>query len=219
MYQPIEKQHLFWFYICGSIIAVIAGFISATLGRWLGARRRFFVAGLSTLLVLGYAFIVGADAAVVRAAVMGGLALFAVTLGRRTNGLNSLALVAAAMAFINPYFLWDVSFQLSFMATLGLVLFAGPFSAAFSGAIGRWWGAGAAARLSGPVGEYILFTIADQLTTLSVILLQFERLSNIALLANPLILPVQPLVMGTGGLALLSGVLFQPMRQLVAWFA
>jgi len=205
--------------ISGSNIAIIAGFISATLGRWLGARRRFFVAGLSTLLVLGYAFIVGADAAVVRAAVMGGLALFAVTLGRRTNGLNSLALVAAVMALINPYFLWDVSFQLSFMATLGLVLFAGPFSATFSGAMERWWGAGVAAGLSGPVGEYILFTIAAQITTLPVILLQFERLSNIALLANPLILPVQPLVMGTGGLALLSGILFEPIGQFVAWFA
>jgi competence protein ComEC len=80
-------------------------------------------------------------------------------------------------------------------------------------------GCGHGGALSGPLGEYILFTIAAQLTTLPVILLQFERLSNIALLANPLILPVQPLVMGTGGLALLSGVLFQPMRQLVAWFA
>jgi competence protein ComEC len=174
---------------------------------------------MSTLLVLGYAFMVGGDAAVVRAAVMGGLALFAVTVGRRPNGLNSLAFVGAIMALFNPHILWDVSFQLSFMATLGLVLFAGPFSDVFSQMITNWWGAGWAARLTGPIGEYILFTLAAQLTTLPVILAQFERLSAVALLANPLILPAQPLVMATGGLALLSGLLFQPLGQLFAWIA
>ena len=205
--------------ISGSNIAILAGFISGTLGRWLDARRRFWVAGFSALLVLGYAFMVGADAAVVRAAVMGGLALFAVTFGRRPNGLNSLAFVGAIMALINPNILWDVSFQLSFMATLGLVLFAGPFSETFHQAVGRWWGADWASRLSGPVGEYILYTLAAQLTTLPVILAQFERLSGIALLANPLILPAQPLVMATGGLALLTGLLIEPVGQVFAWFA
>ena len=205
--------------ISGSNIAIIAGFVAATLGRLMDARRRFWVAGLSTLLVLGYAFLVGWDAAVVRAAIMGGVALFAAPFGRRPNGLNSLAFVASVMAFFNPNILWDVSFQLSFMATLGLVLFAGPFSEAFSQMMARRWGAGLAARLTGPVGEYVLFTLAAQLTTLPVILAQFERLSAVALLANPLILPAQPVVMATGGLALLSGLLFQPVGQFFAWFA
>lgn len=205
--------------ISGSNIAILAGFVALTLGRLLDARRRFWVAGLSTILVLGYAFLVGWDAAVVRAAIMGGVTLFAAPFGRRPNGLNSLAFVAAVMALFTPSILWDVSFQLSFMATLGLVLFAVPFSDALSRMITRWWGEGWAARLTGPIGEYVLFTLAAQLTTLPVILAQFERLSVIGLLANPLILPAQPAVMASGGLALLSGVLIQPLGQFIAWFA
>ncbi len=205
--------------ISGSNIAILAGFIALTLGRLLDARRRFWVAGLSTILVLGYAFLVGWDAAVVRAAIMGGVALFAAPFGRTPNGLNSLAFVAAIMALITPTILWDVSFQLSFMATLGLVLFAVPFSETFSRMITRWWGEGWAARLTGPIGEYVLFTMAAQLTTLPVILAQFGRLSAIGLLANPLILPAQPVVMASGGMALLSGVLVQSLGHFFAWFA
>ena len=59
------------------------------------------------------------------------LTLFAVQLGRRQDGLNTLALVAALMALFNPYILWDVGFQLSFAATLGLLLYAGPLSQSF----------------------------------------------------------------------------------------
>ena len=68
--------------------------------------------------------LVGADGAVVRAAIMGGLTLFAAQIGRCQDGLNTLAFVAALMALFNPYVLWDVGFQLSFAATLGLLLYA-----------------------------------------------------------------------------------------------
>ena len=99
--------------------------------RLLGSRRRFLAAGLSAAVVAVYTLLVGADAAVVRAAIMGGLSLFACQVGRRQDGLNSLAFVAAVMTVFNPYLPWDVGFQLSFMATLGLVLYAEPLSQAF----------------------------------------------------------------------------------------
>lgn len=49
---------------------------------------------------------------------MGGLSVFAVQVARRGSGLNSLAFVAALMALFSSCVLWDVSFQLSFAATL-----------------------------------------------------------------------------------------------------
>jgi len=61
---------------------------------------------------------------VVRAAIMGGLTLVARQLGRQTHGLASLSAAAIGMTAINPLVLWDVGFQLSFAATLGLVLYA-----------------------------------------------------------------------------------------------
>ncbi len=128
----IEKKHRLWFYICGLNITILAGLFSTVFVKLLGKRRRFLAAGLSVSAIGLYTILVGgADAAVVRAALMGALALFARQLGRQQDGLNSLGLVAALMALANPNLLWDVGFQLSFMATLGLVLYATPLTEAF----------------------------------------------------------------------------------------
>ena len=60
----------------------------------------------------------------VRAAIMGSLSLLGQLIGRRQAGLNTLAFVAALMCLGVSILLWDVSFLLTFGATLGLVLFA-----------------------------------------------------------------------------------------------
>jgi len=71
------------------------------------------------------------DAEVVRAAVMGGIAVFASLLGRRQDGLNTLDMVASLMAAFNPRVLWNIGFQLSFAVTLGFVLYAEPLKSGF----------------------------------------------------------------------------------------
>jgi len=101
--------------ISGFNIAIIAGLFFVLFSRLLGQLRGSIVAILGIAL---YTFLVGADAAVVRAAIMGGLALFIRLLGRRNDGLNALMLSAVIMAIFNPYIPWDVGFQLSFFATL-----------------------------------------------------------------------------------------------------
>jgi predicted membrane metal-binding protein len=63
--------------------------------KLLGKRRRFLAAGLSTAAIGLTTILVGAEAAVVRAALMGALALFARQVGRQQDGLNSLELVTA----------------------------------------------------------------------------------------------------------------------------
>lgn len=202
--------------ISGFNIAVLAGLFS-----WLFTRLfdRWRGAALSLLVIAIYTLLVGADAAVVRAAIMGGLALIAVQVGRRQNGLNSLAFVGAVMAFFNPHLLWDVGFQLSFAATLGLVLYAQPFTDFVVGIAGRFLPGERAQRLGGWVGAYFLFTVAAQLTTLPVIVYHFKRLSIVSLVANPVILPAQPAVMVLGGLALLGGWVAFPIGQVIAYLA
>ena len=76
-----------------------------------------------------------------------------------------------------------------------------------------------AQRLVGPVGEFFLFTIAAQLTTLAVMAYYFQRLSLVSLISNPLILPAQPAVEILGGLALILGLIWLPLGQLVAYLA
>ena len=202
--------------ISGFNITILAGLFSLVFGKLLGRWR----GALLTIMVIGsYTILVGADAAVVRAALMGGLSIFAVQLGRRQYGLNSLALIAALMALFNPGVLWDVGFQLSFAATLGLVLYSEPFRKAFINLAARWISSETAQKLAAPVGEYFLFTFAAQLTTLPIMLYHFNRLSLVSLIANPVILPAQPLVMVLGGLAVLMGLVYLPLGQAMAWLA
>jgi competence protein ComEC len=166
-----------------------------------------------------YAVLVGASASVVRAALMGGLALVAQRLGRRTVGLNTLSAAAIVMTLLNPLTLWDVGFQLSAAATLGLVVYAEPFEAAFKNLLLRFTSAEAAARLTAYAGEFFLLTLAAQVTTLPLIAYYFRRISLVSLVANVVVLPAQPALMVTAGIALLLGLLWLPLGRLAAWAA
>ena len=180
---------------------------------------RWWATLAAILAVVFYTILVGATASVVRAAIMGSLALIATQIGRRSTGLNSLALAAALMCCANPRLPWDASFQLSFFATLGLVVFGERFQNGLNDFLNRRLPAEAARRIAGPVGEYVLLTLAAQLMTLPIILYHFQRLSLSSLLANPLILPPQPLLMILSGAAVLAGLVFDPLGHLLAWLA
>ena len=212
--------------ISGFNIAILAGLIVALLGRLLPRGQ----AALAAVLLIGaYTLLVGGSPPVVRAAIMGAVGLFGGLIGRRQAGANSLTFTAALMCLFNPWLPWDPSFQLSFMATLGLVLYAEPLQHWLTGWLERRLPAhpGAsgpdraskARRIAAPLAEYVLFTLAAQITTLPVIAYHFGRLSFSALLANPLALPPQPALMVLGGLSLLGGLLWQPLGQLLAWLA
>jgi competence protein ComEC len=202
--------------ISGFNITIIAGLFVVVFTRLLGPLKGAAVAFMG---IVAYTVLVGGDAAVVRAAIMGGLALLARQVGRRQEGLTSLGVSAAVMALFNPHIPWDVCFQLSFMATLGLVLYAEPFSRAFIEFSNRYLSSEAVQRLVGPVGEYFLYTLAAQLTTLPVTAYHFKRLSLVSLIANPLILPAQPAVMILGGIGVISGLIYLPLGQLAASLA
>ncbi len=202
--------------ISGFNIAILAGLFTLLFSRLLGRWRGAAVAALG---IAFYTLLVGAGPSVVRAAVMGWFSILAVQMGRRQNGLNSLAAVAAVMALFNPFLLWDVGFQLSFLATLGLVLYADPIQGAFDRLASRFLPSHTVTRLSAPVGEYLLLTLAAQMLVIPVMAYHFQSLSLTMLIANPLILPVQPAVMILGGLATLGGMIFQPLGQLLAYLA
>jgi competence protein ComEC len=205
--------------ISGFNIGILAALFSTLFGRLLGARRRYWAAGLSFGGILFYTILVGAGASVVRAAVMGGLSLFACQIGRRQDGLNSLAFTGALMALINPGAPWDVGFQLSFLATLGLVLFADPWAQVFSRFASRFLAKTVVDRLTGPVSEYFLFTLAAQIFTLPAMAYHFGRISPVTILVNPLILPAQAPLMILSGCSILLGWLSPVLGRISAALA
>ncbi len=199
--------------ISGFNIAIIAGSFFALFSRVFGQVRGSLFAILG---IAFYTFLVGADAAVVRAAIMGSLSLMARLFGRRNDGLNALLASAALMTLANPHTPWDVGFQLSFFATLGLILYAEPFQAWAERFITRYLERGKAQKVAALLSEYVLLTLAAQLTTLPIMAWHFKRISLVSLIANPFILPVQPAVMILGGIVVLLSLMWLPLGQMAA---
>jgi len=202
--------------ISGFNISILAGLFIVFTGRIFSRRWAPLAAAVG---ITAYTLLVGAQPPVVRAAIMGGLALFGQHIGRRQSGVNTLGFTAAVMALFNPLIPWDAGFQLSFAATLGLVLYADPLQEWFTKQAQRLFSEETAGRIAGPVSEYLLFTLAAQVTTLPIIAYHFERVSLSSMLANPLILPPQPLVMILGGIAVLVGLVLPPVGQALAYLS
>jgi len=144
---------------------------------------------------------VGANPAVVRAAILGMLSLLAIQVGRRQVGYNSLLLSLPSWLFSLPPSCGMLASSFRLQPRLGIMLFAEPFIAGFTNLSARFISREKAEQLAGPIGAYFLITLAAQITTLPLMVYYFKRLSLTSLLANPLILPAQPPLMILGGLA------------------
>ena len=217
--------------ISGSNVALVSGLL-LVLGIKLFGRRAALYPTLAGLLL--YTALVGGDAAVTRAALMGGLFVLATVMGRRSTALVSLAAACWAMTLWNPLTLWDVGFQLSSAATAGLILIGPPLTdrvaAGWQTAV-DWFrrrpSPDTDARqpeflMPNSVGDLIrdslLMTIAASATTLPLIVYYFGRLSWISPITNLLIAPVQPLIMFGGGIGLIVGLLgLEPIAQVFLW--
>ena len=190
-----------------AIVAALAAAAARPLTRL--AAGRWFAAVAAAGAVAGYVLLTGASPSVVRAALMAGALLLARLGGSRSHAMSALMLAALIMVLAAPAVVWDVGFQLSALATAGLIW----FGAAFEARLRRW---------PALIREPVALTLAAQVTTLPVILLNFERLSLIAPLANVVVVPLVPLVMLTSALAALTGATFVGMPligDLLAWAA
>lgn len=202
--------------ISGFNISIIAGIFIALFSRLFGSR---WGAAVAVFGIIFYTLLVGGEAAVWRAAIMGILALLAKQVGRRQMALNTLLAVAMLMCFANPLFVWDVGFQLSFFATLGLILYAEPFSQFAANLLNRYFPLSTAEKIIQPLSDFVLLTFAAQLTTIPIMAYHFQRISLVSFIANPFILPAQPAVMILGGAAVLLSHIWIPLGQLAAWIA
>ena len=181
------------------ILAISGLNVSLLAGAFFGVLRLLRVsprmaAGASALLVTFYAALAGAGASVIRAAVMTDVYLLAVVLDRRADLLNSLALSGLAILWWNPRFLHDVGFQLTYLATLGIIV-----------VLPRWQSR--LTSVSRPLRwilESMAITVAATVMTLPVLATSFNRVSPAGLLANIPIVPLSGLITGLGTAACAS---------------
>ena len=203
--------------ISGFNIAIIIMVLMSISRPFLGDRYAtlFAVAG-----IILYTILVGADASVVRAAIMGSVFLFTSRwLGRPGFSVATLLVAGWVMTGIRPFLLWDVGFQLSFAATLSLILFADPFAQQMHKWLKRLFTPDTTEWLMGLLTEPIIITISAQILTLPLMMGHFGQLSIVSLIANALILPAQPGVMLWGGLATIVGMISPALGQLFGWIA
>jgi competence protein ComEC len=125
--------------ISGWNIAIVAAIVG-TLARPLEQRRggRWLAPAAAGATIAGYVVLTGASPSVVRAALMAGAMVIARLGGSRAHAASALALAALAMLLTAPSVLWDVGFQLSALATAGLILFAGSIEGRLAGWPARW---------------------------------------------------------------------------------
>lgn len=203
--------------ISGFNIAIIIGLLGNIGQSVLGKRGAPLIAIVG---VVFYTVLVGADASVVRAAIMGTLYLVSQRwLGRPNFALAALLLAAFLMTLYNPHILADVGFQLSFAATLGLLLYADPFSRWTQARLEKWVTRRLVKVVMGGINEVVLVTLAAQVLTLPLMMVYFRQVSLISLPANFFILPAQPGVMLWGGLATVVGMAVPALGQMFSWVA
>ena len=129
---------------------------------------------ISSCLLWMFAFVTGLEASVVRAVIMCMLMEFGRVLGNRTLSINTLAIAAFSMLLYNPFYLYDVGFQLSFLAVLFILLFYNRFDVfcPFRRLFFR------------KVWSILSVSMAAQLGTAPLIMVYFSNFSVYFLLAN-----------------------------------
>ncbi|OOC60464.1 ComEC/Rec2 family competence protein [Paenibacillus ihbetae] len=165
--------------ISGMHVAVIVGcllFICSAL-------RLTREASLTVVMCLlpAYVLLTGASPSIVRAGIMGMIGLYAARRGLLKDGLHILSTAALAMLIFNPYFLVDVSFQLSFIVTAGLMIFV-PKVMPLLSFMPRW--------LAGTAGV----TLVAQWVSFPLTIHYFNQFSLVSVAANLLLVPVISLI-------------------------
>lgn len=151
-------------------------------------------------MIVSFIAVTGASPSMTRAGLVTGLSLLAWYYGRKFHPLILLPFAAAVTVLINPGFAWgDLGWQLSFAAFAGVMLVAPLAQRYFFGE-----------KKPGTIRQILGETIAAHLLTLPILVLAFGQFSNVAVIANLLVLPLVPLAMlltfiaGIGGLLMPS---------------
>jgi competence protein ComEC len=174
--------------------------------------RRRVAFGVSVILIIVFTILTGASASVVRASIMALILMFASSYGRLSDIKIALVLAGVVMLLLNPMLLrFDVGFQLSFLALLGLI----SINPILNDSTEKWW-------KDGIIKEILTATLSAQIMVAPILVFYFHSLSIISPLVNLLVLPVVPVVMFLGAMTGVVGMASSFLGKVVgalAWAA
>ncbi len=191
----------------GMNITMVGGFLMSLFALFL---KRQLALVLTMLGIVFYAFMAGLEPSIVRASIMGILVFAAQFTGRQNSSFLGLFIAAFLMLFKNPSLIYDIGFQLSFMATLGLIYLRPLFfiKHRYKKVIEKSF-----------IGDDLATTISAQIFTLPILLLNFGSYSLISVLVNALVLWTVPVIMIIGGVSGIAGLIFDPLGYLLSYLS
>ncbi len=208
----------------GFKVTILAGLVSAST-RWLyenrdkhvkllpAQKRRDWRRWLATFLVIlsiiVYTVLSGAGPASIRAGIMGILLVIAPRIGRTYNFYTAMAFTALVMSMFDPFILWDVGFQLSFVGTLGIVMLTPFFQRPFH-FLERF-------PFGHVVAEINAVTMSALVATWPILAATFSQTSIITAPANLLVVPLLGPLITLGMLVGFSGLIFIQIGILFGW--
>lgn len=180
--------------------------VSMVLALVLALTRRFskqlqFGFGVGALFLL--VGLTGFEASICRAALMGFGTLFALLLSREVKPLGLLLIAATILLLVNPLWIWDLGFQLSFLATLGLVVTAPPLMAKLD------W-------MPPAIASIVVVPIAASVWVLPLLLYVFSVVSPYSILVNIIAAPLLWILSIGGMVSALAGLIFPPAGSVLA---
>jgi competence protein ComEC len=180
--------------------SLILGVVLA-LTRNLSARLQFAIGTTALMIFVG---LTGLEPAVLRATLMGIGALAALVMKRKIKPLGSLLLVATLLLVFNPIWIWNLGFQLSFLATMGLLVTVPPLTKKLD-----WLPTAIAPLIAVPIAAYIW--------TLPLLLHVFGVVSPYSILVNIITTPLISIISIGGIISALAAIIWSPIGSALAW--
>ncbi|WP_309739515.1 ComEC/Rec2 family competence protein [Chamaesiphon sp. OTE_20_metabat_361] len=185
----------------GFQVSLILNAILALTRKRLSVVAQSNVGGLALLIFLG---LTGFQPAVVRSVVMGMAVLVGLRTQRKINPLSSLFLAGTLLLIINPLWIWDIGFELSFLATLGLIVTVEPLQQKLD------W-------LPPTIADLITVPLAASIWTLPIQLYVFKVFPLYSLPANVLTSPLISIISIGGTIGALVGAIIPIFGSAISW--
>lgn len=201
-YQKLQKTGTLHLIVAsGSNIAMVSAML-------MSFSLTFFRRKIALILVFFgiwfYVFLAGGEIPILRAGIMTSFVILAQFVGREAGSIYALILAAAIILLIQTDSYKDIGFQLSFAATLGIILFSKKFE--------NWF-----RFLPNLVKNDLSQTLSAEIAILPLIFIYFGQISYLAPVVNVLVLPVIPWLLRSGAIIAILGLIFPLLGQLLAW--
>lgn len=185
----------------GFQVSLILNAILTLTRKRLSVVGQFNIGVVALLIFLG---LTGFQPAVVRSVVMGLAVLIALRLKRKIDPLNLLLIAGTLLLLGNPLWVWDIGFELSFLATLGLVVTVEPLQKKLD------W-------LPPTIADLITVPLAASIWTLPIQLYVFKVFPLYSLPANILTSPLISIISIGGTIGALAGAIFPIAGSAISW--